>query len=619
MDTTVTPPTSSTPFNGGAPLTPDMIAKMRIQAGINTNPATAVTQLSPQNQIAALKSGTFAQQTPVDTNQPSFVGGLIRGGLRTVVRAGMNVTEGAQAIGNSFSAEGRAENDANDANGAPIAPQTPFVKYLEEGTDKPLQRYGAKFDPAQGLSKDNVEAIAEAAKAGIDVATFFAGGGEGASILEEGLEGATRQALKQGAKTGAAVGAVQAVPGAVGEFSDNSHSFGGKVIRAVGDEAGGTALGAGLGAAVGVLPGALKSAGISVKENGVVGAAKKGFRDAFTKAPAVQTEVASNVAAEHAPGVIEKIKQLQEQGQAVQKNPRALSPTKSESDALFGKGDDSVATAINNGRKAAGEKMGTALSTKGVGDAPVDIKPAVDTHTPLLDKALKTSTLSRADQSTALNFRDALYEFKKPQPLAKVDSFLRDWQGVKTQDPTLNKALTNMVHDINETAKSAADDAENALKSPKKLTEEQASGTESHPYRESNDEYAQYKNANDFINEQRGELNPTTKTYEGAHKILHDIINPSSSNSVKYDAIDKLVGESTKQHGLTMTDRSAMASFIHDIYTGVDPKTALSKASISISPVMSTVRTGLRVAGAEAMSPDTIVAHMIDLIEKNAK
>lgn len=155
-----------------------------------------------QDPVEAAQLAT-AQQA--EAQQPSLVGGMIRGIVRPVVQGGMNVMEGAKAIGDAVSGH---PDDPNAP--APIAPQTGFTQYLENGTDKPLQRLGANFDPAQGFTPQNMQAIQEAVQAGVDVAGLMAGGAgvseEGASLADKAIGGA-----KVGGTLGAIGGATSAM------------------------------------------------------------------------------------------------------------------------------------------------------------------------------------------------------------------------------------------------------------------------------------------------------------------------------------------------------------------------------------------------------------------------
>lgn len=199
METSVTsPPSTTTPFNNGAPLTQDQIQKIRTQSGINTNPATAsITSMTVQQRLASLSAGTFASNTPVNTGEePTLAGGLIRGAIRPIARSLLSLNDAGNQIRSDVTEEPAKEG----------AEQTPLTKYLEQGTGENLQRIGAGFDPAQGFTPQNMKAIQDAVQNGVDVAGMFAGGGAAGDAVEGGLNKLGQSAL-HGAKVGGLLGA----------------------------------------------------------------------------------------------------------------------------------------------------------------------------------------------------------------------------------------------------------------------------------------------------------------------------------------------------------------------------------------------------------------------------
>lgn len=533
-------PNSGTPFNGGAPLTTDQISKMRTQAGIDTNPATAPTQISPQDQLAALRAGTFAPTGAKPTNTSDTSEGIISKGASDVTSAIKNAPILAQKAGGGLGANVLADLGAAGHIVGAVAGTAVGIAGKVLSPLIPQALKDSMSQGIEGLYKDmnNAGVPPEVQKGVWDIVNTIA--------------------LLEGNEADQSVG--EAIPN-VGEAAS----------KVAGD--------------VATAPG-------------------KSIRAITTKVPEQIKNVTRNASDPDA--MIAHLKDMQNLAKESQKGEGGQTPIQKTANDLFGQ-EGSVTGAIDEGRKAAGEKMGKALATPGVGDAPVDLSENTRSYQDFLGKTnleKRLGSMSKSDYNTYADFRNALFEFKKPQPLTKVDNFLREWQTRNAQDPTLNKAITNTVHDINETAKSTADKAE------------EATGQEGHPYRESNDEYRKYIQPHQFLQEERGVQNNATGEFPGSQKLLRQVTSVEGPEKTSFDAVRKLVGNKVGKSGMTMNDQAHLATFVHDIYTGVKPEVALQKLSIGWSFPMSLVRSAKNIIGASG-NPDMVIKRMVDLIDKN--
>lgn len=334
------------------------------------------------------------------------------------------------------------------------------------------------------------------------------------------------------------------------------------------------------------------------------------FRKAVPLPPDI-SDIVSNP--EDAKAAADKVRELQTQGQAVQKNPRALSPKQSEANSLFGDTKGGVFDAIDTGAKNAGTKMGAALDNPAVGSAKVDISSVFKDVQASIKKGV--TGLTSSQRNDLGQFGQDIQGLQSASQagnltLKDVDSFLRDWQPntSKYQGTSLGKVINEAVHNVNQLALSTADSAE------------EAAGVEGHPYRESNDEYRQYITAKGALSDARGSINPTTGRYATAHQILQQVVNPDSAMKETFDQIDQLVGDQTKTGGLTMSDRAGLATFIQDIYTGTNPTSAIAKLpSMGFGAGSAIYRILRNVAVKATTNPDVVVQKILDVLEKGQK
>ena len=210
-------------------LSPDQIASLK--AGIpsaNANMASSsapathdwVDSLSAPDQTAAPqeniaeKIGDHVAPGVVPAIEQGFqnvkkvapiANGIARGVLRPVASTLMNL-----------------QNFGETAAGKPVtqqAPETGLTKYIEGDGQGPITRVGQKFDPAQGLTKDNIGAVKDSIGTGLEIGTLAGGGGAAADVAETGIKGAIRTAVVNGLKQGAVVGGAQGLGGALHENS----------------------------------------------------------------------------------------------------------------------------------------------------------------------------------------------------------------------------------------------------------------------------------------------------------------------------------------------------------------------------------------------------------------
>ncbi len=539
-----------------------------------------------QSQIKQLSQPQTEEPAPAPgaEKKTSFAGKVIRGTLKPVLKTAMSL-----------------QNLGEAAAGQPITEEAhgDLANYVQEADGKPIQRVGHDFDPSQGFTKQNIGAIKDAAGTGAELASFAVGGGEGAQVAKGALKNTIEQSIKQGAKTGATSGALS---GLGTSLQDNASAK--DVLKStVAGAATGLTAGGVLGAGGGMLAkGARGTAKAASATGEAIANPAKAVRSLTTKLSPTIKHIATDT--ENRPAMISHIQEAQTLAKEAQKGQGSASPIQNTANELFGK-EGKVTTAIDKGRQAAGEKMNKALETKGVGDVPGDFSAHATQleESPAWKRATKSyGSMTRADQNLYNEFKDEMYQFKKPMTLKETDDFIRNWQGRNSSDATLNKAITNTVHDVNEAAKSHADKLEESL------------GVEGHPYRESNDEYSRFIQPHKYLQEGRGEINRTTGRFPGAQKLLREVTHGEGDSKEMMDAVRQLGGEAGKKNGMSINDQAHLSTFIHDIYSGMEPKTALSNLSLGFSPIMTISRTAKNLLAKG--TPDDIVKHLIDILNK---
>lgn len=186
---------------------------------ISTIPQTPTVQ----DQRSQLQS----QGQPVSVNpekaNPTFVGGIVRDIAKPFAQIGNSVSQVIDTL------EGKAPTSE------------PFSgNYLGQ-----VGRVGQGFDPAQGITPENIKAVKQSAGAGAEVASNFIGGGALPDIAETGLKGLLKKSIIKGAKEGAIVGGIQGT----GQALEENKSLGGTLLGAGTGTIGGTLFGGLLGSA----------------------------------------------------------------------------------------------------------------------------------------------------------------------------------------------------------------------------------------------------------------------------------------------------------------------------------------------------------------------------------
>ncbi len=162
-------------------LTPKQIEDARKQLGIHPdNPQTPTAS----SLIDRLEAG----------NQPSFGGKVIRETIRPLAKLGTSAVNLAQDLtGNEetqpFSGEylGEVKKIGDGFNAL--------------GVDEQGKKTGEKM-----FSKNNVSAIKDATKTGVDLGLLTAGGGAAKNVVKEGFKEGVKQGFKTGARSGAIIG-----------------------------------------------------------------------------------------------------------------------------------------------------------------------------------------------------------------------------------------------------------------------------------------------------------------------------------------------------------------------------------------------------------------------------
>lgn len=154
--------------------------------------------------------------------EPTVVGGIIRDIVKPVVKVGASIKNIGQVLA------GQPETDIK-------------TDYL--GT---VPRVGKGFDPAQGLTKENIKAVKESVGTGAELASFLPVGTglkAGVTILKQPF----KQAIVGAGKTLAKEGAVQGGFGNFGRSLQEDKGLADTVLSTLGGVATGGALGFGLG------------------------------------------------------------------------------------------------------------------------------------------------------------------------------------------------------------------------------------------------------------------------------------------------------------------------------------------------------------------------------------
>jgi len=119
------------------------------------------------------------------SEEPSFLGKVVRETIRPLAKSATSLINTAQV------ATGQEETQ-------------PFSgDYLGE-----VERIGKNFDVTKGFTPENISALKDAAKTGVDIGLLISGGGAGKNVVTTGIKEGIIQGFKTGAKVGSIVGGV---------------------------------------------------------------------------------------------------------------------------------------------------------------------------------------------------------------------------------------------------------------------------------------------------------------------------------------------------------------------------------------------------------------------------
>lgn len=562
MDTpTMTPAPTGVPNN--TPLTPQEVQSERAKLGINTNPITQNTSLPPQDRFQQLlsRTGAYASTAVKGGNVNSNKGQLNENAGVISKGFGETFKQGAKDVTEDITNIGKNAKEAGGGAGAYALSALSGAGHVAGDVAKTAG--GLIGDVISPFLPDSIKSkLGDASKYITEKVSSIPGM---TPEIQKGLEDVFNTvSLLGGAKV------VEVAPGAISKT--------GEVVKNAVNEAG-------------------KAPGKIVRQ----------LETALS--PQIRNVTGETVNPE---AMMRHIKEAQGLTKESLKGQGSMTSIENTAHKLFGF-EGEVTKGLREGKEMAGKKMNEALADPAVGNAPVDLSANLKSHADFLKKTnleKRASTMSTADRNLYYQFRDSLYEFQKAQPLTKVDEFLREWQTRNATDPTLNKAITNTVHDINEAAKNTADKVE------------EATGKQGHPYRESNDEYKKYVIP---YNEVKGSLDKGyTSPISGASTGSGDLLRGAISNEGKMKGvmndIRSLVGEKVKgkSGGLTINDQAHLSTFVHDIYNGMKPTVALKKLSVGFSIPMTAIRTAKNfIAGGS--TPDTVIQRLMDVLEKQKK
>lgn len=197
---------------------------------------------------------------------------------------------------------------------------------------------------------------------------------------------------------------------------------------------------------------------------------------------------------------------------------------------------------------------------------------------------------------------------EKNPTLKEVDDFLRTHQPIdysrKMTNTSAGAAIDSFVHDLNETAKNAGDEAE------------AKAGITTKEYRGSNDEYARL-----------------VGNVKGAEKDLGPLINTiddSGKNVQRYQNADaeyraagtpkglgsKNIRALIKQTGIPVGQQAGLTKFVEDIYTKDNPMDAFRDARVSYNIPIAIIRNLQSALRKGESDPDAIVAKMLEILRR---
>lgn len=459
-------------------------------------------------------------------------------------------------------------------------------------------------DTAQRMRDGFVKNLEEVAGQGVGTVLESLSGG----IFQSGVDTATEKGISLGSKVlkGAGLGATY------GAISGASNAMSNK------EGAGGVALGTAEGAVIG--------AGVGAATEGVVGAISNKLKGepAFGNWAKVPKSLdGEGGAILNVPDAKETILEAQKLTKDNIKNTDLPTASEIQGD----KKHTEILTKANQLLDAQGTKMSESLKNPAVGGANTDVTDIISN----LNKDLKERppVATSPDKTTFSQFMSDLNKLTgktgetvsaggrigdinlppsgKTSTLQEVDNFLRKWQKVdfsnKMQNNSVGALLDSTVHDINEFAKTTADNAETEA------------GVEGHPYRESNDEYRKLvTNINASTKEVAGNAdsvgtdgkNTISGRYENSDKVYQQNATQNSSKSWKALA---------QKTGIPLGQPAALTKIVEDIYNKESADDIVEQLSLSFNLRNSIPRTMKNFIVKNEGNPDAIIEKMLQLLD----
>lgn len=205
-------------------LTPKQIEDARKKLGIDSS--------NPQR-----STGNNLLQRLESPEEPTFLGKVARETLRPFAKAGTSLINTAQI------ATGQEETQ-------------PFSgEYLGE-----VERIGKGFDVTKGFDEENVKALKDAAKTGVDIGLLISGGGGTTGALKTGVKEGILKGAKELGKTGAIIGGASGASTGLEEGATLGSTLKNTVV--------GAGVGLATGSVLGVVPGGIRAGTQVVKKVG---------------------------------------------------------------------------------------------------------------------------------------------------------------------------------------------------------------------------------------------------------------------------------------------------------------------------------------------------------------
>ena len=189
--------------------------------------------------INAFEAQKAIKEKESQPKEPTFGGKILRETIRPLAKAGTSLINTAERI--------VGKEDTQPFSG----------EYLGE-----VERIGKGFDVTKGFDEENVKALKDAAKTGVDIGLLISGGGGAKNVAKAGIKEGIKQGAKAGAKTGSIIGGVSGASTGLEEGATLGSTLKNTAIGTIG--------GAVTGGVLGAIPGVVKGVTSGIKKVGSV-------------------------------------------------------------------------------------------------------------------------------------------------------------------------------------------------------------------------------------------------------------------------------------------------------------------------------------------------------------